>query len=64
MEWEQIADKWAAMARRLRNDRSVGGETLRVSGEVYRVATAIGSQTLGSPAPDRGGNDNNLPTNQ
>lgn len=65
MEWDQIADRWAAMARRLCSDRSEGPRSFfEQQGAFSRTTEVNGGESSGRIAPEMVGNDNRLPSNQ
>lgn len=64
MEWDQIANRWAAMTNRLRNDTMAGPQTidrLKTSGRAPKTSDRQTSETM---VPNTVGDGQSLPSNE
>jgi hypothetical protein len=57
MEWDRIAENWAAMAKRLCGDRPAGAVQVSVGAAESLVSTPLFQSETGPPTPEVRGND-------
>jgi hypothetical protein len=57
MEWDQIADNWAAMAKRLCGDRQVGAAQVSVTTSELLVPTTLTQSETDMPVTKVPSND-------
>jgi hypothetical protein len=63
MEWDQIAEKWAAMTHRLCGDRIMAPRNTGPL-EIPRATKQVAGETYDKSIPETIGTDRSLPTNQ